>query len=353
MIRNYYLSVIRGGRKDILSLTFKGVLSFLSVIYGKAAWCHRNIYTRGILRRAKLSIPVISVGNITWGGTGKTPLVIELAKMVQRLGQRPAVLTRGYGSDEWREITGNLPGVPVGVGSNRDLSGSCIVSRKEADVILCDDAFQHWPLKRDWDIVAVNAADPFGNGRLIPAGELREPVSALSRAQTLVLTHTDRVSHDQFEALKAKLLREAPQAGWVEAVHEPVSFFEALSGASQNTEAFRGKKAAAFCAVGAPRLFADTLKSLGIEILRFFEFPDHHAFTLRDAGQILQFMKTNGIQTVITTEKDLSRNPVLLKERLNPWILKVRLKIVSGEETLNAGLSELIKGHKEREKAYA
>lgn len=353
MIIDYYLSVIRGGRKDVLSLLFKAVLNFLSVIYGQAVWCHKNTYARGILRRAKLPIPVISVGNITWGGTGKTPLVIELAKMIQRLGKRPAVLTRGYGSDEWKEITSNLPGVAVGVGKHRAQSGSGIVSRKEADIILCDDAFQHWPLKRDWDIVAVNAADPFGNGRLIPAGMLREPLSSLARAQTLVLTHTDRVGHDQLEALKAKLLKEAPHAGWAEAVHEPVCFFEAASGKLQNTEAFRGKKAVAFCAVGSPRLFMGTLKSLGIEILKSFEFPDHHAFTPLDAVQMLHFMQTNGVQTIITTEKDLSRNPVLLKEQLDPWVLKVRLKFVSGEEALNAGLSGLIAGRAEREKAYA
>ena len=353
MIINYYLSVIRGGRKDALSLFFKAILNFLSVIYGQTVWCHKNIYAQGILRRAKLSIPVISVGNITWGGTGKTPLVIELAKMIQRLGKRPAVLTRGYGSDEWKEITSNLPGVPVGVGKNRALSGSGIVSRNEADIILCDDAFQHWPLKRDWDIVAINAAEPFGNGRLIPAGMLREPLSSLSRAQTLVLTHADRVGHDQLEALKAKLLKEAPHAGWVEAVHEPVCFFQVSSGKPQNTEAFRGKKAVAFCAVGAPRLFMDTLKSLGIEILKGFEFPDHHAFTPRDVVEMLHFMQTNGVQTIITTEKDLSRNPVLMKERLDPWVLKVKLKFVSGEEALNARLFEIIKGGAEREKAYA
>lgn len=353
MIREYYLSLIRGERKDPLIWALKKVLGLLGMIYGGMVQCHGALYNGGILRRQKLPVPVISVGNITWGGTGKTPLVIELAGMIQRLGKKPAVLTRGYGSDEWKEITANLPGVPVGVGRNRIQSGLEILSKERVDVMLCDDAFQHRPLERDWDIVTINAASPFGNGCLIPAGELRELPAALARAQTIVLTHVDRVSASQLAGLKEKLLHEAPQAEWVEAVHEPVHFYEAASGEIKAMESFRGKRAAAFSAVGAPRLFIETLERLEIQIVKAFEFQDHHPFTAQDITGIRDFMKQTGIETVITTEKDLFRAPELLKKSLHPWILKVRMKIVSGEEKMTARFSELLQGPVAREKVYA
>lgn len=352
-MREYYLSVIREKRRDALSLVFKTLLVFLSRIYQGAIQCHGALYAGGLLRRQKLPVPVISVGNITWGGTGKTPLVIELAKRIQQFGKKPAVLTRGYGSDEWKEITSNLPGVPVGVGRNRIQSGSGILSQGKADGMICDDTFQHLPLERDWEIVVINAANAFGNGHLIPAGELREPLSALTRAQTIVLTHVDRVSGPLLEALKEKLLHAAPQAEWVEAVHEPLHFYEAASGTVKGVESFRGKRVTAFCAVGSPRLFVETLERLGIEVVRAFEFQDHHYFTAQDLARIRDFMSREGIEIAVTTEKDFFRASDLLKTALHPWILKVRIKIVSGEEKITARLSRLLQGAVMREKVYA
>lgn len=353
MIRKYYLSIIHGERKGFLSLVLKILLRILGVIYGGLVRCHGSLYGSGLFRPKKLSVPVISIGNITWGGTGKTPLVIEMAKIVQRLGKKPAVLIRGYGSDEWKEITANLPGVPVGVGRNRIQSGCDILSKEKVDVMICDDAFQHRPLARNWEIVVINAANAFGNGHLIPAGELREPLSSLCRAQTVVLTHVDRVSAAQLAALKEKLLHSAPQAEWVEAAHEPVHFYEAVSGEIRGIQAFRGKRAAAFCAVGSPRLFVETLERLGVEIVESFEFQDHHLFTAKDVEKIRDSAVRAGLEAVITTEKDLFRAPGLLKEMLRPWVLKVRMKIISGEEKITGRLSALLQGPVLREKVYA
>lgn len=352
-MKRYFLSLLQNSKIDPFSRILRFMLLVLSWIYERGISVCRFLYQSGVLSSGRLSVPVVSVGNLTWGGTGKTPFVLELVHKAQRLGKKPVVLLRGYGADEWKELSANLPGVQIGVGKNRLRSALAILAAEKADVVIGDDAFQHWALKRDWDIVLVNAARPFGNGYLIPRGELRETPQALERAHTLVLTHVDRVSQEDLSSLRAKLSKLAPQAELVEAVHEPLFFYQASSHKKRSLESFRGVSATAFSAIGSPRLFAESLRRLELDLKTTFEFPDHYEYREKDLVAIRNYQETLSIPVVITTEKDFSRVPELVIRVLDPWVLKVKMKIVSGEEKISKRLATLLHVSETQEKVYA
>jgi tetraacyldisaccharide 4'-kinase len=339
-LKQLYLAMLDESREDSVARAVRTGLDAASGAYRAAYAVTRGLYTAGWLRAERLSIPVISVGNITWGGTGKTPLVIELAKRVELLGKRPLVLSRGYGADEWREIAENLPGAVVGVGPNRARVARERLSRARFDVAILDDGFQHWPLRRDWDIVALNARSPFGNGRLVPRGELREEPAALRRAHTIVLTHADEIDASELDPLKRNLARLAPEADLAEAVHEPAYFFKPSSGTVRPVEAFRGMRAAAVSGIGCPDSFHSLLRLSGIDLVHGFAFPDHHRFSERDFNAVREVLRNENAREVIITEKDFFRCPDLWARSFDPWILRIRIRFRAGEmklwETLEA-----------------
>ena len=342
-MKGYFLSLIQGEKKDPLSQSLKFFLWLLSLVYGASVSLIRFLYESGWLRQERLPVPAISVGNLTWGGTGKTPFVIDLAKRIQLFGRKPLVLSRGYGADEWKELSFNLQHIRIGVGKDRVRIAKSLLSQEKADVVICDDAFQHWRLNRDWNIVTMNAALPFGNGFLIPRGNLRENASALKGAHTIVLTNVDRVPPNNLTQLKRKLLDHAPQAEWVETVHEPIHFYKASSKEIRALGSFRGVSTVAVSAIGSPELFSATLRDIGMNIKKSFEFPDHHFFKEKDLLPVKEFVNEASIQDVVTTEKDFFRVPELWIHMLDPWILKVRIKIISGEEKITARLLALLK----------
>ena len=290
----------------------------LSLLYGGAVCLRNLLYDCGLFKTRKIECKVISIGNITVGGTGKTPMVIMLANLLKEHGYRPAVLSRGYGGknrnsvnvvsdgrhifmghdeagDEPVLIAGSVSDVPVITGPKRYLTGKYAVDHLEADILILDDAFQHRGLSRDIDVVLLNDKRPFGNGFLLPRGTLREPAKALNRADVIVLTGSDR------EVEEIAIDRGGLPVPVFKGYHRPKDL---VKGNLYPLEYLKGKKVCAFAGIANPESFKRTIKSLGGEVVAFVGFPDHHRYTERDLKEIRSEFLNHSAEITITTEKD-------------------------------------------------
>jgi len=307
------------------------------------------------------------VGNITWGGTGKTPAVIMIAKLLKEMGKRVTVLSRGYGrrkekdkknkisivsngkrlilssreaGDEPYLLSKNLPDVSIIVGKNRINSGKYAIERFATEVVVLDDGFQYWSLNRDIDIVTIDCLDPYGNGYLIPRGSLREPVSHLSRADIFLLTRANLVSRDDLHRIIGDLERLNPHSTILESVHRPKYLQGSFSGEKKNLDFIKDKRVIAFSSIGNPYSFEKTLEGLGAEIVKIFQFPDHHDYQRNDLRKIETACRTDLEKReviAVTTEKDGVRLERIISPEADRvfweiWILKVELEIVRGKE---------------------
>jgi len=313
-------------------------------IYGAAAALRRSLYERDKLKRTKLPFPVISVGNLSWGGTGKTPLVEYLCRRAGERGATPLVLTRGYCHDEIEQMKRQLPRALFGVGANRAEVALRMAAQAPIRLAVLDDGFQHFPVRRDLEIITLNALNPFGNGKLIPRGILREPLTLLDRAHVVVITHANLLEAKQLEGLRAQLSKAAPKALLVEALLEPLFFYRAKKRMRVMIDRLRNQRVTTFAGIGTPRSFQALLSHCGIKPVRNFEFPDHHAFTAGDFTEIKRVSESASVDEIITTEKDYCRSPKLIAEILNPLILATRLRISSGEDALISKLTAWIGG---------
>src|SRR3989338_1501167 len=247
-LKLYILSVMKGERGSAPDAVFVGIgLSLCAVIYGAIVRCISFFYRSGIFHSKKVPAKVISVGNITLGGTGKTPFTIMLADKMKRMGKRTAVLIRGYGEDESHLLAARLEGIPVLVGADRYKSAKRAVNEFQSNSIILDDGFQHRRLKRDLNIVLVDTTSPFGNMRLFPAGILREPLERLKDADLCVLTKADMKQKNNpaiYEALK-KIKSDIVIA---ESLYKP-SGLKKLSGGVIPTAYIKGKRVALLAAI--------------------------------------------------------------------------------------------------------
>lgn len=299
------------------------------------------VYRAGMLLRSlskpvRVNARVVSFGNLTAGGTGKTPAVIERAQEEVRAGRRVGILTRGYGArerigdrvlvvdggdaiasqmgDEPALIGKRVPDVILARASDRVRAAQYLVERHRCDVLLMDDGFQYVRLARDEDVLLINANDPFGNGRLIPRGLLREPVASMARATHIVLTYCDRVSREQLEELKNTVSRYAPNAPVRMTRHAPDSLWNVATAQPRPLDTLRDADVRAVCAIAAPEQFVQTLESLGATVSETRFFPDH-AEIPRDA--------LLGDRMTIVTEKDAVR---LENAPENVFALGIRLE---------------------------
>ena len=303
------------------------ILYLASLAYGRATAVRNALYDGGWFQSVRLPRPVVSIGNITVGGTGKTPCVILLAKRLQAHGLRPAVISRGYGGksplpvnvvsdgenillnaatagDEPLLIARSLPGVCVLTGPKRALTGRAAVEQFGADVILCDDAFQHRQIQRDINLVLLDDRRPLGNGHLLPRGELREHPAGLARADAFLLTRADLTRPPDSDILAIARQHQLPV---FRCVHRAVSLLNAATGHALPPEALRGKKICAFCGIAKPDSFLETLSALGADVVSFNPFPDHHAFTRRDLDDLQRVFQMRKADYLITTQKDVMR----------------------------------------------
>ena len=319
-------------------------LGAAAAVFGAATGLRDVLYRTGLLPVARAEVPVISVGNLTLGGTGKTPLVEWLAARCLRAGRRTAVLSRGYGAvdDEVLDDDPELAAVVRLTGPSRARLAAEAVRDYGARVLILDDGFQHRRLHRDLDIVCVDALRPFGNGRRIPRGILREPPSALRRAGVVVLTRVDQSGPEALNALRATLRgRLADGVPVVETVHRPVALLPPAGEAARDPSWLRGREVFAFCGIGNPAGFRRTLESLGAGIVRFRTFPDHHPYTPADMDRLRAESREYLAEAMVTTEKDRRRIGAAADDPLL-FALRVRLEPVRHGEELAKRVDALL-----------
>jgi tetraacyldisaccharide 4'-kinase len=305
-MKQYLLSVMKGQREDFLASLIVYLLAPWSMLYRFGVFCHRNYYhLRGAYRAPK---PVISIGNITVGGSGKTPLVIWLARHLQDKGLKSIILIRGYMaknskiSDEVDMLNEQIPYIPVLAGKDRAANIREAEDILPVDLYICDDAFQHWPLYRDLNIVTIDAVNPFGNGFLLPAGILRESVTSLRRADVFILTKTDGSGNVQ--ELTAKLKKINPKALIMESQYKSTGVVDVFDGESMPDNFLNDRRVAGFCAIGDPSSFESSLNNSGARALKFFTYLDHHVYNKNDIQKMVEFCRSQKIQVLVTTHKD-------------------------------------------------
>ncbi len=335
----------------------KTIFSGLSFIYAFIVWQKALCYKVGLFRKKHLSQPVISIGNITWGGTGKTPLVELIVGYLQEKKIKPVVLTRGYmskqrgcgqeknSSDEGEMLQQSLNDVPILIGGNRIQSAQEALKKYPVDVFVLDDGFGHWKMARDLDIVLIDTTNPFGNGQLIPRGILREPLTALRRADLFVLTKTDW-GKPNVDSIKQKLQRINPEAPIIETIHQAVGLMNMGEAAPPETPLFlKGKTVAAFCSVAQPGSFQNLLHSLGADLRIMKSFQDHHVYERDDILDLLKLCREKKVSILVTTHKDavkLESFLELLQKEFLLFSLKVKIRITQGEDEFYGRISRLL-----------
>ncbi len=324
----------------------------LSRPYSLVVRLRNGLYSAGLLRAHNVAAAVISVGNLTVGGTGKTPLVIWLCRLVQERKRRCAILTRGYKSqtrgelsDEPALLAARCPDVSVVVNPDRVAGAKQALDEHNAEVLLLDDGFQHRRLARDMDIVTIDATLPFGYGRLLPAGLLREPVTGLRRADAVVITRCDQVSEESLAQIEGQVRRINPNVIVATAVHAPVSA-AAGEGAEIGLEELRGKRVYAFCGLGNPEAFFDTVRHVGCVLAGCRSFDDHCAYTHECLRDIRRQAAAQNVSYITTTQKDWTKIARLMPPEGDPPLvyLAVEMEFITGSEQLTALLDRVLDG---------
>ncbi|MCQ9206992.1 MAG: tetraacyldisaccharide 4'-kinase [Omnitrophica bacterium] len=342
-IKRYIHDVMYDERNDALSRLARPCLRVVSYLYAVLVASNHFFYNVSLLKSYRVLPLVISVGNITLGGTGKTPFAIMLAKRLSGKGKKTAILIRGYGEDEWKMLENKLKGQGIEIFVGRDrVKTAGEADRRGADTLILDDGFQHRRLKRDLDIVLLDSANPFGNRRIFPRGILREPPANLKRAGLIVLTKTDK-GKSNVAAVEKELENIAPHVPVARALHRLAGLFELWKGAEQDISALKGKRVCIFSAICDPGYFRYSVESVGAIVHPELVFPDHYSYGVEDLERIFSKCRAENIDTVITTEKDAVKLRGFLpgEDFLRILVLSVEIEITDGEEKLDDALRRL------------
>jgi tetraacyldisaccharide 4'-kinase len=333
----------------------------LATAYKNAALARSALYRSGLLKTRKLNRPVISIGNLSVGGTGKTPLVTLVTKLALRRGLKPAILTRGYRrrrgarlialapapsrapdsretGDEPALLAMASPEAPIVVCASRYQAGSYAEHEFQVDLHILDDGFQHLQLARDLDVVALDTTQELSDRAVLPAGRLREPCSALERAQVIVLT---RVELGNAEPLERAVHRINPSAQLFRSRLRLKSLVSIFSGDQSAAESFRGKPLFAFCGLGNSAAFFQYLDRWGFRIVGQHEFPDHHVYTRAEIAILMREAVDLQASALITTEKDMMNLPAGWKASLEIYACSIEIEIEHAAEFEAAVFSSL------------
>ncbi len=333
--------------------SLSAVAGGLAVVYGLGARLRRGLYVNELLLPKHLPARVVSVGNLTVGGTGKTPVTACLTHFFQDAGKKVAILSRGYGGhnrgvtcisdgekiyqkppqvgEEAYWLARTLPGAAVYTGASRYEAGKLAWEQFKPDIFLLDDGFQHFQLHRDLDLVLLDAAQPFGNGHLLPRGILREPKSALAAAQVLILTRYEAERHHQ---TLADLQTAFPLKTVLTAAIAPSAARLYPAGRPEPPTALKGQPLLAFAGLARPEVFRHTLTDLGVRLLGFQAFPDHHPFSQVELAALVRQAQAAGAAALITTAKDWARLGEEWAGALPLWVLEVEAHISQPERIL-------------------
>lgn len=359
--------LVAGKKKNVGSTLLLWGLAGLELPYSAVVALRNRLYDFGILKSTLVSVPTLSVGNITLGGTGKSPLVTWLGRFFLEHGVQPGIISRGYGSakhvsgrhtilanDEYLELAFRLPEVPHVQNPDRVAASRELLEfgrfQRPIDLIILDDAMQHRRIQRDLNIVLLDATEPFGWEHVFPRGTLREPLSGLRRADVVFLSRADLVSEPARKEIKERVLRIAPEILWGEIAHVPDGLV-AWNRDEQALSVLRDSKVLAFCGIGNPSAFQQTLEACGAEVAELIVFPDHHHYSDADWNRLEKAVGTHSPDFVLCTMKDmvkLDRQKLGEKEIL---AVSIQIRFLEGENEFRERLVGLIRQNDETERS--
>jgi tetraacyldisaccharide 4'-kinase len=365
-LETFVLEVIFEQRQGKRAAFVRGLLSGLSRAFRVAVKSRQFLYDARLLRDTTLGVQVIAIGNLTVGGTGKTPVVEKFARELKDQGRNVAILSRGYRSkppplarrlldklllreettpprvvsdgrsllldsetagDEPYMLASNLKDVVVLVDKDRVKSGRYAIEKFGCDTLLLDDGFQYWKLRgRRRDIVLIDRQQPFGNEHLLPRGTLREPAEHLARANTIFITKSD----GDTGGLRERIAQYNSTAGIIECVHHPLYFEDVFTGERHPLELIQGRKVASLSGIAQPESFEQSLVKLGGELVYPRRFADHHRFTQKEVLNAINRGKKRQAQMIVTTQKDAVRFPKLDRRDLPIYFMRVEIRILAG-----------------------
>lgn len=346
-----YHEIVSGRRSGLLAGMVRGLLRVLSLPYRTVVALRNGYYDLGLGTRF-VARPCISVGNLTAGGTGKTPMVIWLASRLIADGAKVAVLSRGYrgkaGTNDELELVGTACPKAVCVANpDRVRAAELVLQEYTVDALLLDDGFQHRRLGRDLDIVLIDATQPFGYGRLLPGGLLREPIKQLARAHVVIITRASEAPLTSIENLQTTCATFAPHAPVLACNHRPVGLLDTEAHTADISH-LAGVAVYSFAGVGNPLAFRSLLQSSAISIAGFESFPDHHHYTIEDCRALDDRAQQLGASALVTTEKDLiklRRLPFHWSSAL--WALKIDIDFVGqGGKMLVRLVDQVLQEHR-------
>ena len=355
------LEIISGRRQGIGAAIMRPLLLALTPIYRLGVHRRNRRFETDKVTVSKVDVPVISVGNLTTGGTGKTPLVIWLCRQIRHLDLRVAIVSRGYGAaknrdrtskpnDEAMELGQRLPDVPHLQAPNRVGSARIAIEELETEALVMDDGFQHRALARDLDIVVVDATEPFGFGYLLPRGLLREPVKNIARADFVVLSRCDQVSHDNISRTETELRRYSPNLPIAQTKVQPATWIQ-YDGQEKDlsefavspTKATGTIKVFVCCAIGNPDSFLNTVSSTGVTVVGRTLFPDHHLYSRADIEEIAKAAVEAGAEAIVCTHKDLVKIGVNQFKGVPIYALVAEITFLHGERELLAAVESALR----------
>ena len=366
--------VYDSGTSSFFSLKY--LLFVISKVYGGFVKLRRTFYQKSILKSKKLSCPVISIGNITVGGTGKTPMTIYVANFLKDLGYKVAIVSRGYkgkaekiggivsdgktllmvpelAGDEPYMMAAKLKDVPIIVGKNRFKAGSLAIRKIEPDILVLDDAFQHLKLRRDLDLVLLDYRKPFGNGHLLPRGVMREPASALLCANAIIFTRADTTNDKDRTPLINRLRFYERNKPVYRAFHKPLVYRiinreNMIEAVEQNVDCLKGRTVFAFSGLADNDNFRKTLENLECNIAGFLEFSDHYSYSDSDLKYILAAAQKNLSECLITTEKDYIRIAHKLVWTVDLYVVGIEIEFGTDMERFNDFIKDWLEESKKR-----
>ncbi|MEZ6102657.1 MAG: tetraacyldisaccharide 4'-kinase [Pirellulaceae bacterium] len=334
-----FREIVSGRRTDVRAAITRAALSALELPYHVAVSLRNRSFDRNPSRITRTGVPVISVGNVTLGGTGKSPLIAWLAQWFRDRNVRVAVISRGYGAqygsqnDESLELEQLLPDVPHLQNPDRVAAAQVAVDELDMQVLLLDDAFQHRRIHRDLDIVLLDATAPFGYDHVFPRGMLRESLRALARADVIALSRADLVSPSERQTIRETARHYAPSAQWIEIIHQPQDWIDA-QGSRHPLESLRNQRVAAFCGIGNPHAFRQALSHCGCDVVELREFPDHHPYHRDDIQTLSKWIDSiSPVDSVVCTHKDLVKIGLMRIDRLPLLALRIGIQFQAGKES--------------------